>query len=244
MSEIATEAVHSEILAGIVDGAQTFIKWTKNFWVTDYGAEGLLQTRIADRLFTLQENGSNESWAIGIEISINEAIHINLSSIHKQRLESSAIKANSRPDICVWTVEHKVPFIVEVKRKWENGPALADISRCGDFVRVFGKDTGTGVRAAYFAVILHRSQRNQSRRFFVTDDGANIGQEQVEELLSKIASDCLADGRRMPLKVTAKVSEDFSYEPNNDWPTAADAGDWLDSWRWRAAVLRIESALP
>ena len=59
MAIISINDVRGCILKSIEQAAMNFEKWTRNYWVTDYGAEGLIQARVAENLFNLQKNNKN-----------------------------------------------------------------------------------------------------------------------------------------------------------------------------------------
>ncbi len=232
MPKIALTDLRSTILQAVDSAAADFEKWTRNFWVTDYGAEGLIQTRIAERLYSLQENGANQKFAVGIEISISEAANRTLQRADNQKLETAAISGRSRPDICIWDQSGRVPYIVEVKRKWDTETAAQDIRRCGDFVRIFGGNHRIGAKAAFFAVVLHRGLR-AGAEYFEPDD------KEVQASLVDKARNALARQGHQPLKVSAFVSEarNFNFRPT--WPADPASAMNHHQWLWRGAVIEV-----
>ncbi|MDF1751110.1 MAG: hypothetical protein P1V34_19790 [Alphaproteobacteria bacterium] len=250
MAVISINDVRGCVLKSVEQAALNFEKWTRNFWVTDYGAEGLIQARVAENLFNLQKKNKNQELAVGIEMSVSDLMSYEVSADHKRKLESAVIQENSRPDVCMWDKKGRVPYIIEIKRHWENGTAEKDIQRCGDFLRIFGSEDGAGTRAAYFALILHRSIRNQGRMFFDLDMDLDVGKREGEQILKKKteqflkekAEAFLEDGRRAKLKVSAEVSKVHGFEHIKNWPADASSEENAHHWKWRAAVVQIERA--
>ena len=250
MAIISINDVRGCILKSIEQAAMNFEKWTRNYWVTDYGAEGLIQARVAENLFNLQKNNKNQELAVGIEMSVSDLMYYEISSSHKRKLAYAVIQENSRPDVCMWDKNGNVPYIIEIKRRWENGPAERDVKRCGDFLRIFAGEGGAGTRAAFFGVILHRSARNQGRMFFDLEEDLEIGKREGDQLLKKRteqflkekAETFLGDGRRATLKVTAEVSKSHDFEHDKNWPYGEGSEDFADQWKWRAAVVQIQRA--
>tara|TARA_E500000318_G_C3568376_1_gene216708 strand:- start:1396 stop:2109 length:714 start_codon:yes stop_codon:yes gene_type:complete len=232
---IQTKDMRGIILRGIERANKQHLEWTKNHWVSDYGAEGLIQVLIADEIY---KAGGGD---LGVFLEPNVSEFGNKSEA--SRLERKEIRSTARPDICTYTRDNDVPHIIEVKRKWEKAPVDQDIVRCANFVTIL---RNMGLEAAYCAVFLHYdgTRDTGSRRAFFSLDGeaAADAKVRVEAHLEEKARQTLSDNdyKARAIDVKAAVGEEFGFEINTDWPEE----EWMvgaecDRFRWRAAVIEI-----
>lgn len=223
------------ILRGIERANKQHLEWTKNHWVSDYGAEGLIQVLIADEIY---KAGKGD---LGVFLEPNVSEFCNKSEA--SRLDLKEIRSTSRPDICTYTQDGDVPHIIEVKRRWEKARVDQDIVRCANFVTIL---RNMGLEAAYCAVFLHYdgTRDTGSRRPFFALDGeaAADAKKRVEALLEERTRETLTDYgyKARAIDVEAAVGEEFGFEINTDWPEE----EWMvgaecDRFRWRAAVIEI-----
>ena len=232
---LQTSDMREIILRGIVRANVRHVAWTKNHWVSDYGAESLIQVLIAEEIY---EAGGGDL-GVFLEPNVSEFC----DDIEAKSLEDVNIKPAFRPDICTYTRGETVPHIIEVKRRWEKGPIAQDVIRCANFVSIL---KNMGLEATYCAIFLHDDgarDRGHKKAFFQrADEEPLAAKKRVEELLQDWAREVLQTSNmdHSGVRIRAEVGREYGFELKTDWPTE----DWMEGaecelFRWRPATIEF-----
>ncbi|MEQ9330220.1 hypothetical protein [Thalassobaculum sp.] len=229
---LSNDRMREAILQGVEKANRTHIKWTRNCWVSDYGAEGLMHVRIAEAVYA-----ADPSLSVWLEANVSELADGPVA----RALNRAGMTGQCRPDVCTYLPDCTVPHIIEVKRKWDTGPIGKDIERCTRLTHYLGGDDEAGLQGVFVAVFLHSTMRDRRRDFFQADgetpaDAHRKAEAQLEEKVRdawRSADVRIARG----VQVQAQVGPEYAFKLNPDWPLEADQN--FDSWRWRAAVIQF-----
>lgn len=226
--------VREAILRGIEKANQTHIKWTRNFWVSDYGAEALIQVKIAEEIFC-----ADPSISVWLEVNLSEFANGKAA----YALKHAGMTGQARPDICTFRNDWKMPHVIEVKRNWSNGPISADFERCARLAHYIGGDLAAGLEGVFVAVFLQSTMRDKRKDFFQADgESATDAKQRVECLLKRKVVEALRFrdvrvGNKLAVLAEVGPEEAFNGVPN--W--LLEDPSLYANWRWRAAVIQFTS---
>ena len=172
---------HSEILKAIQEGtieANTrYETWTKGYWVTDSGVEGLMVATIAEAL----HERFCEHDTVVLELSFQEIEEWSRAP-PRPGVRPAVMKKTSRADIVLLNGRARPTCIIEVKRMWEKTSCLNDLARIGAHVRRLSHSKGGSVRRGFLAFLIAGSDtEGQSPRACI--------EARAEEIVGIVDSD-------------------------------------------------------
>lgn len=236
---ISNSAIRTAIIKGIEKANRKHLKWAKNFWVSDYAAERLIQTEIAEAIFSAGEAYRKDDLAVFIEPNVSELYAAkDVESIEEETGINISKRDQWRVDVGTWMRDRGskeddwMPHLIEVKKNWGEG-VKSDFVRCAEFMHIL-RDYST--EAAFSAFFIGSARPNSE--LFGLEDG------DVEKYLEKLAREALeaADNGQILLaetKIKAEVGKKFRYKKNEAWSSGGVKDKTAKSLRWRAAVVQF-----
>lgn len=229
---LSNEKMREAILRGIEKANRTHIEWTRNCWVSDYGAEGLMHVRIAEAIFD-----ADRCLSVWLEANVSELA----AGPVARALNRAGMTGQCRPDVCTYLPDCTVPHIIEVKRRWDTGPIGKDIERCTRLTHYLGGNPDAGLQGVFVAVFLHSTMRDRRRDFFQSDgEDPTEAKRRVEALLEEKVREAwkTADVRESKsVRMQTQVGPEEAFKLDSAWPLDGDQS--FDGWRWRAAVIEF-----
>lgn len=217
------------ILKGIEKANRDHLKWTRNCWVSDYGAEGLIQARIAESIFSM-----DPELGVWLEANLSEIAHRQSAG----KMGAKKMSGQARPDISTYLLsrgthspEWEIQHIVEVKRRWEKAKVASDVVRCATFAKILGNDKKTGLKAAFFAIFLTTGpNRHGATTIFFDPDAEDHLKRAVSSMISDEENNLL-----QAVKIKADLGDVHKFRQH---PNLAHEGNY-HGWRWRSAVIQF-----
>lgn len=139
------EAIHQ----GSLVANQRYEAWSRGFWITDSGVEGLLVASIAEALHERQDDA--ESLLMEAKFEHIEA-WAETPPIPGVRPESMG--RSNRADIVLFDRHGWPSCVIEVKRTWVTDRCLGDLARLRDLVRRLGRWYNGPIKRGFLAMIV------------------------------------------------------------------------------------------
>ena len=213
------------IIRGIEQANFDHVRWTRNCWVSDYGAEGLVQVRVAEQIDRMLPH---------LGVMLEPRLLDLQDDFDIQHFAEFGLGPRSRPDIATfrWNEDKKhiiSPHIVEIKRKW-NRDSDKEILRCGAMASAIFGGKESDLAAIYLGIFLNAENRNAAKRlFFKACDHENVSS------LRHRAQRILENNGIADLLVEARLGAIQPYRWHPDWPLDKT----FNVHRWRAAVVQF-----
>ncbi len=143
------QVILRDIASGIRKANSTHEKWTKDWWLCDYGVESLMSVKIAENMFRHLKGGES----LTMEATFGELAD-GAGAKQKHGRRPSVLSTGRRADIALWHGNNRLYSVIEVKRLWQKSTCERDLERLVTIIETYGRRRSGSVKHAFFAVFV------------------------------------------------------------------------------------------
>ena len=159
-------------LEAILYANTTYECWSKGWWFTDSGVEGLLVAKIAEALADIQ----NESESLVMELPFHCIQEWSGVGRPKGR-PVKTLSGRNRADIVLLDNKDRPVYVIEAKRFWQPKKCYEDLERLRDLLRKFSENQEGSLKSGFLTTTLpKKATRRQS-----ASDRIHKEMEKIEE---------------------------------------------------------------
>jgi len=149
---LSGDEAYERVKKGTQKAAKLYEEWACGTWLSDAGVESVIQTEIARALF------NSKKCFVTLETSLKHAAEwdenfkkFELRTDAKEKFLSDAL----RFDICIWSKNHKLTGIIEVKRSKEAYQLNKDMTRMREMILATRDKKNKDVSLRYTMVAMY-----------------------------------------------------------------------------------------
>ena len=148
-------AIRGAILQGVRKANLDYEQWSRGWWLSDSGVEGLMVATIARKL--VSKFSADESLLMECPFDyIEEWSEANPRPGRPPKTLKG--KGKRRADIVLFDGTGSPTWVVEVKRKWDKTQCFGDLERVRDLVLRYGPQRTGTLRGGFLAMMLAKKE--------------------------------------------------------------------------------------
>ena len=149
---LSGDEAYERVKKGTQKAAKLYEEWACGTWLSDAGVESVIQTEIARALY------NSKKCYVTLETSLKHAVEWD-KAFQKFELRKDAkekfLSKGLRFDICVWSKNHKLTGIIEVKRSKEAYQLNKDMIRMREMILATRDKKNDDVSLRYTMVAMY-----------------------------------------------------------------------------------------
>ena len=147
------EDIKDAILQGVRKANVDYEQWSRGWWVSDSGVEGLMVASIARKLNS--KLSEDESLLLECPFQyVRERSEANQPPGRRPK----TVAGKKRADVVLFDGKYRPTWVVEVKRKWDQGPCFKDLERIRDLVCRQGSLRTGSLEGGFLATMLSKKE--------------------------------------------------------------------------------------